>query len=249
MRHFLLMLLPLCQALSQDQGTLIMNSFIYSSYGILFLITAVSLVFYDRKGIFLGLIYWFTFMQFIVLVSNEQNLTNSSDTQIDFESFFKPLNLFDTPSTNFISNCLQEAILIITILIILTVRKFLPTAKRNLVDLVSIITYLTIQDFVYYSILNLKYFSTDGVLNYSGVSMSILYLLGLLFFICLLACTLKDNKDMSSFIKEDYENSEIYYFVLIFELILTAVFFALITDQYLIKISLVGALQIGVSNF
>lgn len=249
MKHFLFMILPLCHALSQDLESKLVLSFMYCSYGILVVIIVLSLVFYDRKGIFLGLVYWFTFMQFIILVTKDQSFSGNLDLYKELKSFFKPANLIDDSSTNFLSNCLLEAILIIAIFLILAARKFIPSVKRNLVDLATLITYLTIQDFVFYSILNLISFSTDGIINYSGVALSILYLLGLVVFIGLLTYTLKSNKEMSNFIREDYENSEYYYFVLIFELIITAVFCAVITDQYLLKIILIASIQAGVSNY
>jgi hypothetical protein len=59
---------------------------------------------------------------------------------------------------------------------------------------------------------------------------------------------LKKEKTLSNLIREDYENSEIYYLVFIFQLIITTIFSFCIQDQEIVKIILIATVEVGVSN-
>lgn len=231
------MIFTLANAFSISSQSTLVQSFLYSSYGILLVLVALSCFYYERKGIFLSLIQLYSFIQFTFLLGSMSS-----------RLFFMPFQLFKSSRSNFVSNCAEEAIIVSAILTILVIVRYSFKFSRKLVDLISVGMFLTIQDFIYYSSQNLKYLKLEGFENVLGFSFSVFYFSALLVFLGLLFYSLKNQKTLSSLIREDYKNSELYYLTLLFELILTPFFSFFISDQEIVKLSLIGAVEVGVSN-
>ena len=228
------------------------TSFVYSYIGILGVIFIVATMYIESKGIFTSFIQLITLYQFakwIYFVRINSDISQSLFLQKIFR-VTKPFAIFSTYSNNFVEDGLEEIFLALTISLVLAFIIYLKKSTRSMLHVLSLISLLTVQDFLCYAFFNLKHISPSTGLDISGIVLSIFYLLCILGYLTyfIIAYKKKKNSILLGIFYEDFCQQNLYYPLLYLNSLLLSMCICLLNAIPVAVYTLSMCLDLEISN-
>jgi hypothetical protein len=214
-------------------------------------VVLVSLVVmsYPKKSYFVAYLFYNTFLQFM-RITVRSDLKNLKET---LDLLFRPFQLIQGYPNNFFQNIIDEILLKVGIIILLTLKYRKVHENRSFFEFLSFFFVSTIQSFFYFASENIKSVINSQVkiadsFEISGFVVSVLFILSVFIYLGVLLAKFKSSISISTIYKEDFERSWIFYLGFLALLLLTSFFASALSENQLVYILIFMIFDVSLSK-
>ncbi|OMJ69353.1 hypothetical protein SteCoe_32960 [Stentor coeruleus] len=216
---YLIFIIKCAFALDQELGNLCGTIFLFTSLGIFLALIIVAGIFIDHNSIFSPLIQFVNFIQFSHIICTF-DIDKSSGLAKFWEQAFrilKPYSGFDWYSYSFLANCWNEFCIFLLFFMSFCVFMWIKKSSRKFIDIISLGILMTVQDFAFYGVLDVKNKIENGISNDKSELVSLILSVGYFFmyvvYMGYVVFLFRRKSDLVSVYKEEFTSFKGYYLI------------------------------------
>lgn len=216
---YLIFLIKCAFALDPEIGSFCGITFLFASLGIFITLIITVGIFIDHNSIFSPVIQFINFIQFshIICTFDIDQSSGLAEFWVQAYKILKPYSGFDWYSYNFLANCWNEFCIFLLFFICICVVMWIKKSARKFKDVASVCIMMTVQDFVYYGVLDLKNKlgngASDNKTDLIGLILSIGYFFVYVIYMGYVVFLFRRKSDLVSVYKEEFTSYKVYYLI------------------------------------